>query len=55
MLFNPAMRSRAHNIIRAGIATAALLILVLCGFAARFSYRFLDANSWVTHTTEVLQ
>lgn len=43
-----------YRFVRTGALLAAVLVLILLGLALRFSYEFVDANSQVNHTTEVL-
>jgi diguanylate cyclase (GGDEF)-like protein len=45
---------RVNNLVRWGAFTAATLVLLLGGLALYASHQFLDAASWVNHTTAVI-
>jgi diguanylate cyclase (GGDEF)-like protein len=48
------MYDRVNNLVRWGAFTVAALVLLLGGLALYASHQYLDASSWVNHTTTVI-
>ncbi|HEY2859237.1 MAG TPA: sensor domain-containing diguanylate cyclase [Terracidiphilus sp.] len=48
------MASRAYKRVRLGLILVAVMLVMLGAAAARLAYEFIDANSWVRHTEDVM-